>query len=716
MKTKLNKLTIATACVLAIRFLLSVINVLPYVKFYFSFAGGIDNIILQIVDLAGLLSVGALAVCVFLRKRSWHIPILLLVPHVYNIISRLTNFFVTFDFEGMLYFLFFNLIIPVATAAFAYLLIFNPNDRWKKLWFLPAAVSFVSTILTYSINGIWGYFTFYNFISLLLGVAAPLLLFLWLAYPKGKAKTVRYTPAPTKSNASGAMYVPMVTHILLLLFTCGVYMYIWYYKTTQRLNAVYNGPKRNETAELLLCMFIPLYVIFWTYKTAQILNEVGKDKIYLDDFPTVCLLLSIFSIGTTPILIQEKINAMAKVFEKMEQEQQTQNAINTNATPETLLERAQMLLMEGQFEQADELANICLTIQPQNGEAYVCKLLAKYHLYDLNGFYNFNYRLDQEPLLNSIISFASEERKQHLLAIVAFVNTNMAYTNAVALFDAADTVCEYRRAKEAFEGFVEFKDSRDYIEKCDQQIAGSVSDNKDAQKKLTVKIAAIIGVAIVALSIIFAVVSHIEAAIAKKNNYAQANALLEQGEYEEASEMFKKLDTYKDSVALAEKSDRLQDMYEDFLSDAKRDLLTVDFTKYSELNQELPLLKNAKEIQAKYAAFSEMTYGDNGSAKMKVSYYESSEKTNVKFDISFNTKIEVGEDSFYPSSFSQTVEADQVLTQSPLVMEKHSSGGYYYKYTTDQKITISKNELTYVYSYVSKSEETNYTVTAYPAK
>lgn len=103
----------------------------------------------------------------------------------------------------------------------------------------------------------------------------------------------------------------MVKHVLLLFFTFGVYYFIWIYRTTGYLNQVGGEPPRKQTTELLLCMFIPFYAAFWVYKSAQQLDKLAVSKGVSSDITTICLILAIFAGIVPPIIMQDKMNAIA---------------------------------------------------------------------------------------------------------------------------------------------------------------------------------------------------------------------------------------------------------------------------------------------------------------------------------------------------------------------------------------------------------------------
>ena len=70
-----------------------------------------------------------------------------------------------------------------------------------------------------------------------------------------KKEEINYTKPYT--TVSSEIYCGMAKHILLLLFTFGIWYYIWIYRMTGYTNAAENEEYRNPTKKLLLCLFIP---------------------------------------------------------------------------------------------------------------------------------------------------------------------------------------------------------------------------------------------------------------------------------------------------------------------------------------------------------------------------------------------------------------------------------------------------------------------------
>lgn len=112
------------------------------------------------------------------------------------------------------------------------------------------------------------------------------------------------------STAYGKSYKSLVPHVLLLLFTCGIYYLVWIYRTTDSLNACKNEEYRNPVNKLLLCMFVPFYSIYWTYKSAHRIDMLGYEKGIQGETATLSLILSLFVPILPPILMQSKLNSV----------------------------------------------------------------------------------------------------------------------------------------------------------------------------------------------------------------------------------------------------------------------------------------------------------------------------------------------------------------------------------------------------------------------
>lgn len=150
---------------------------------------------------------------------------------------------------------------------------------------------------------------------------------------KKKETSEAHSNNTTTDDAEVDGYCSLGKHVLLLLFTFGIWLYIWIYRTTKLLNCVKGEEERNPTKKLLLCMFIPFYFIYWTYKSAQRVDIMAKNAGVDSDLSTLCLILAIFVGIIPPILMQDKINSVVKANHSPKAEVQ---AVKVEAQPATV--------------------------------------------------------------------------------------------------------------------------------------------------------------------------------------------------------------------------------------------------------------------------------------------------------------------------------------------------------------------------------------------
>ena len=141
-------------------------------------------------------------------------------------------------------------------------------------------------------------FSYINYFTKPIGMSFLITLFVYV-FDLPKADTYIF---------DSKMYIGLFKHILLLLFTLGIWHLMWIYRITKYLNCTEGEENRNPLTKLLLCMFVPFYVIYWTYKSALRVDKLSKSVNVISDLAVPCLLLEIFIPIIPPILIQDKIN------------------------------------------------------------------------------------------------------------------------------------------------------------------------------------------------------------------------------------------------------------------------------------------------------------------------------------------------------------------------------------------------------------------------
>ncbi len=232
----------------------------------------------------------------------------------------------------------YAIMFVIADAAFSG---FLPVDRKmvKQLFFVPAAgiilsvvVAFIISIFTnfIGIGGYWagalGYYGgLWPIMNHLLIALAFLGLGLWAMYPKGMPwgnmdKLMEKVSLPEKKERTssakrpraGEGYIGMVKHCLLLVFTFGIWYYVWIYRVTKYLNRLEDEPYRDPVKKLLLCIFVPMYVVFWTYKSAERVDILAKYYGIRSNITTICTVFSAAMSVLSAVFMQDKINEIAE--------------------------------------------------------------------------------------------------------------------------------------------------------------------------------------------------------------------------------------------------------------------------------------------------------------------------------------------------------------------------------------------------------------------
>lgn len=242
--------------------------------------------------------------------------------------------------------------VPCLLALLSYLAVFGIalalltsylpalEEAARRLWFLPAALG----ALTFVVQGIYSFTTWLitrhdtgaSVLTSLLTAAALFFAGLWIVHPEGFPQRPSVFPRPEEAEEAeeGALplslYCDLLKHTLLLVFTFGVWLFLWVYRVTGALNQVKGAPYRNPTTKLLLCLFVPCYYVYWTYQCAQRVDRLSRSVGLASELTLPCLLLALFLPVLSPILLQERLNALVDgplPDEEPQSYQETANAL-----------------------------------------------------------------------------------------------------------------------------------------------------------------------------------------------------------------------------------------------------------------------------------------------------------------------------------------------------------------------------------------------------
>lgn len=217
-------------------------------------------------------------------------------------------------------------IIPVASAVFYTVLAFicfKGNKRnAKPLCSFACILMLVSDVL-YLGSAAHSFFeqgmlTVQNTLLSLMSIAASQLSSLIFYMGVCAVMYLRVYPLPDReipeSSYKKEMYIPLAKHILLTLFTLGIYYCIWVCRTTEGLNCDGTNEKQSGYRKLLLCALVPFYRIYWFYAQAKRLERLMKKEAKAtESLASVIVILAVFLPVAVPgSFLQMKINELAE--------------------------------------------------------------------------------------------------------------------------------------------------------------------------------------------------------------------------------------------------------------------------------------------------------------------------------------------------------------------------------------------------------------------
>lgn len=316
---------------------------------YFNIVGGVMFVILAVLNILFLrmhsffslifplfsfIAYITISITLFLRsKKLWPMLVGFIILSICQLVSCIINTINYLSYDRYVLFaiinLITNLLFVVGANIFAVIITalainsdYKKKVAIKKLWFVPAALSAISVIIyiatiildifDFEIINYGAIFDISQLFSIFY-VIGVLFAMMWLAYPNGfnkKADEIadeNIKIAPPEPEG----YCGLIKHVLLLMFTFGIWNLIWIYKTTEYLNRVEDEEPRNPVVQLLLCL-IPLYNIYWIYKSAQRIDKLASENNIYSDLSLFCLISAIFARPISSVLMQEKINSIAK--------------------------------------------------------------------------------------------------------------------------------------------------------------------------------------------------------------------------------------------------------------------------------------------------------------------------------------------------------------------------------------------------------------------
>lgn len=326
---------IAATIFLLIPVVLSLVQTIERMEYYITYGlyfGYPDWVVSDVLTCVNQLVLLALCCALFAKKRN-NVTIVLLGI---NTLIAAVNLIWYFRISTALHFLCYALLTIHALVTFKQTIIKKDLSKVTGLcsnaYFLPtilfaiaSLISLSSTTISYIEHLGFDEFNYYydvyileiiylllpNAIKYLLRAIALLFIGKWIKDPYVKEDVPQGTNEDIALAEYNEAYCSLGKHIVLCLFTFGIWYLIWIYRTTKYLNKTPNAEYYNPTSKLLLCMFVPFYQIYWFYKHGQRIDTMTEQKkLTHSDMATTCLILGIFIPIVACILMQDRINIL----------------------------------------------------------------------------------------------------------------------------------------------------------------------------------------------------------------------------------------------------------------------------------------------------------------------------------------------------------------------------------------------------------------------
>lgn len=303
--------------------------------------------------------------------------------------------------------------------------------------------------------------------------------------------------------------------------------------------------------------------------------------------------------------MQDLIRGIKKIVSADTAKESIKDSIaNNNTGVEATIDRAILLIEDGENEKADELLEQALNVAPKHPMIYVGKLMLETGVRKQDELASLDDSFENSPHYEKAIRFANPQLKAALESYIATIKANnvkATYDEAVAKMkggiseedflyakDLFDSISNYADAKELsatctekavvakkeaiyksavklmnadnfdklgdlqkaidkFTSIKDYKDSEDKIDECERKVVAekeNIAKKKKRNKTIALIVTPIILVAIV-VAVIYATV------IVPKQNYGKAEELFAAQNYSQAYDMYAKLGNYEDSAEKA---------------------------------------------------------------------------------------------------------------------------------------------------------------------
>ena len=151
---------------------------------------------------------------------------------------------------------------------------------------------------------------------------------------------------------------------------------------------------------------------------------------------------------------------------------------SANPTVSSLLKRAFIFLEDGDWQSADEYCEKVLDLDPENGEAYLGKLMAEMEVRKRDDLKNCAQPFDGSSNFQKVMRYGDDALKAEMQNCTQYIKDRnhkayqeSVYQKAIAVYhNMSSTKTQITTAKSLFEAVSGYKDSYDYINQCIEKI------------------------------------------------------------------------------------------------------------------------------------------------------------------------------------------------------------------------------------------------------
>ena len=221
-------------------------------------------------------------------------------------------------------------------------------------------------------------------------------------------------------------------------------------------------------------------------------------------------------------------------------------------TTDSLLKRAEIMLMDGNFSDAREKCDNVLDADPTNAKAYLFKLMAALRVQRQDDLANCSQPFNNNNFYLKALQFGDEETKTKLVGYIDHINERNrmeylkgTYSKADLIMANASTKDDYYQAIELYKSISDYEDSNERVKECLRKIEEIKAEEiereriqieKEAtRKRIAKEKAKKLSIIFSILALLIAIAIIIPTVIIPRLKMNKVEKLIEAGDYDSAN-------------------------------------------------------------------------------------------------------------------------------------------------------------------------------------